>query len=349
MVILGLDEGDAVEVAATAMLEQIRKARPDARIDGFMIEEMIRRPGAYELIAGMSTDDQFGPVILFGQGGTSVEVTNDKALGLPPLNLRLATDMIRQTRIWHLLKGYRGLPPVDLDAIAVTLIRLSRMIVDFPHIREIDINPLLADQNGVIALDARLRVAATDLAGEERLAIRPYPAGLEEKIDKQGAASLLLRPIVPEDEPALNRAFAGLTPAAAQRRSGSLSTSLPHVDAARYTQIDYDREMALVLTEPGTPGLTDILGVVRLHADPNNEQAEFALDIRQDESGNGYGTLLMNRIIDYARGRGTGSIFGYVLSENRQMLDLCARLGFVHVHLPEDDTVTRVSLDLRPK
>ena len=348
-VILGLDGGDAVEAAATAMLEQVRKARPDARIDGFMIEEMIRRPGAYELIAGMSTDDQFGPVILFGQGGTSVEVTNDKALGLPPLNLHLATDMIRQTRIWHLLKGYRGLPPVDLDAIAVTLIRLSRMIVDFPHIREIDINPLLADENGVIALDARVRVAATDLAGEERLAIRPYPAGLEEKIDKQGAASLLLRPIVPEDEPALNRAFAGLTPAAAQRRSGSQSRSLPHVDAARYTQIDYDREMALVLTEPGTPGLTDILGVVRLHADPNNEQAEFALDIREDESGNGYGTLLMTRIIDYARGRGTGSIFGYVMSENRPMLDLCARLGFADAQLAEDDTVTRVSLDLRPK
>lgn len=346
-VILGLDGADAVEAAAAAMLEQVRKARPDARIDGFMIEEMIRRPGAYELIAGMSTDDQFGPVILFGQGGTSVEVTNDKALGLPPLNLHLATDMIRQTRIWHLLKGYRGLPPVDLDAIAVTLIRLSRMIVDFPHIREIDINPLLADANGVIALDARVRVAATDLAGEERLAIRPYPAGLEEKIDRQGVASLLLRPIVPEDEPALHRAFAGLAPAATQGRSGSQSRSLPHVDAARYTQIDYDREMALVLTEPGTPGLTDILGVVRLQADPNNEQAEFALDIREDESGNGYGTLLMTRIIDYARGRGTGSIFGYVMSENRQMLDLCARLGFAQNRLSEDDTVTRVSLDLR--
>jgi acetyltransferase len=221
------------------------------------------------------------------------------------------------------------------------------MIVDFPHIREIDINPLLADANGVIALDARVRVAATDLAGEERLAIRPYPAGLEEKIDRQGEASLLLRPIVPEDEPALHRAFAGLSPAAAQERSGSQSGSLPHVDAARYTQIDYDREMALVLTEPGTPGLTDILGVVRLHADPNNEQAEFALDIREDESGNGYGTLLMTRIIDYARGRGTGSIFGYVMSESRQMLDLCARLGFAHARLSEDDTVTRASLDLR--
>lgn len=346
-VILGLDGADAVEAAATAMLAGIARARPEAQIDGFMIEEMIRRPGAYELITGMSTDDQFGPVILFGQGGTSVEVTKDKALGLPPLNRHLAADMIEQTRIWNLLKGYRGLPPVDLDAVALTLIRISRMIVDFPQIRELDINPLLADPDGVIALDARVRVAATDMAGEDRLSIRPYPAQLEETIERHGDTPLLLRPIVPEDEPSLQKAFAGLTPEESRLRFAGLRKTLPHVDAARFTQIDYDREMALVLTEPGAPGTTDIFGVVRIHADPDNEQAEYAIIIGKAMSGNGYGTLLMNRIIDYARTRGTGSIFGYVLSENRRMLDLCRELGFERALIPEDASVTRVTLNLR--
>lgn len=346
-VILGLDGADAVKAAASAMLQRVAQARPEAQIDGFMIEEMIRRPGAYELIAGMSTDDQFGPVILFGQGGTSVEVTKDKALGLPPLNLHLAADMIEQTRIWQLLKGYRGLPPVDLDSVALTLIRISRMVVDFPQIREIDINPLLADPTGVIALDARVRLAATDMTGEDRLAIRPYPAELEETIERQGDSPLLLRPIVPEDEPSLQKAFTGLTPEETRLRFAGLRKSLPHVDAARFTQIDYDREMALVLTEPGAPGTTDIFGVVRLHADPDNEQAEYAIIVAKPMSGNGYGTLLMTRIIDYARARGTGSIFGYVLSENRRMLDLCAELGFERAPIPEGASVTKVTLNLR--
>jgi acetyltransferase len=346
-VILGLDGAEAVRAAATAMLEQVRKARPDARIDGFMIEEMIRRPGAYELIAGMSTDKQFGPVILFGQGGTSVEITKDKALGLPPLNLHLANDMIEQTRVWNLLKGFRGLPPVDLEAVAMTLIRISRMIVDFPQILEIDINPLLADSQGVIALDARIRVEPTTISGEDRLAIRPYPAELEETIERQGDSPLLLRPIVPEDEPSLQKAFAGLTPEETRLRFAGLLKALPHVQAARFTQIDYDREMALVLTEPGAPGTTEIFGVVRIHADPDNEQAEYAIIIRKAMSGNGYGTLLMKRIVEYARARGTGSIFGYVLSENTPMLDLCAELGFLRTALPEDSSVMKLTLDLR--
>lgn len=347
-VLLGLEDADAVEAAASKMLERIAAARPDARIDGFMVERMIRRPGAYELIAGMSTDRQFGPVILFGQGGTSVEVTKDKALGLPPLNMRLATDMIEQTRIWHLLKGYRGLPPVDIDAVALTLIRLSRMIVDFPQIQEIDINPLLADKDGVIALDARIRVEATDATGEQRLAIRPYPKDLEEPLRRDGEPDLVLRPIVPEDEPALQKAFAGLTLEEKRMRFAAIRKTLPHVDAARFTQIDYDREMALVLTDPGVPGKTDIYGVVRIHADPDNEQAEFAIIIRKSMTGRGWGALLMDRIVTYARQRGTGRIFGYVLSENRRMLDLCARLGFDRQPMPEDSSVTMVSLNLRP-
>jgi acetyltransferase len=269
----------------------------------------------------MSTDDQFGPVILFGQGGTSVEVTKDKALSLPPVNL---------------------------GAVALTLIRISRMIVDFPQIREIDINPLLADPDGVIALDARVRVAATDVTGEDRLAIRPYPVELEEIIEREGDTPLLLlRLIVQEDKPALQTAFARLTPEESRLYFAGLRKSLPHIDAARFTQIDYDREMALVLTETGAPGRTDIFGVVRIHADPDNEKAEYAIILGEAMSGNGYGTLLMDRIIDYARDQGTGSIFGYVLSENSRMLDLCAELGSERAPIPEDASVTKVTLNLR--
>lgn len=346
-VLLGLEGADAVGSAADSMLRRIANARPEARIDGFMVERMVRRPGAYELIAGMSNDAQFGPVMLFGAGGTSVEVTRDKALGLPPLNMHLAADMIEQTRIWRLLKGYRGLPAVDLDAVALTLIRLSRMIVDFPQIQEIDINPLLADSDGVVALDARMRVAPADISGEGRLAIRPYPKELEETVAPDGEPALLLRPIMPEDEPSLRKAFAGLTPEEARMRFAGMRKSLPHVDAARFTQIDYDREMALVLTEPGVPGKTDIHGVVRIHADPDNEQAEYAIIVRKPMTRRGWGTLLMERIIAYARGRGTKRLFGYVLSENRPMLNLCARLGFDRQPMPDEPSVTQVALDLR--
>jgi acetyltransferase len=347
-VLLGLDGPAAVESAAETMLERVAKARPEARLDGFMVEQMIRRPGAYELIAGMTTDRQFGPVILFGHGGTSVEVTEDTALSLPPLNMHLAQNMIEETRIYRLLKGYRGLKPANMDAVALTLIKISQMVIDFPEIREIDINPLLADSYGVIALDARVRVAPAETTGAERLAIRPYPKELEETVPVEGRADLLLRPIVPEDEPAIHRGFAKLTPEEIRLRFGVPMKAMSHFAAARATQIDYDREMALVLADHNRPGEAEIHGVVRIHADPDNERAEFAIIVIHDLAGKGLGSLLMDRIIAYARRRGIGEIFGYVLSENTRMLDLCARLGFERRRDPDDAGITVVTLKLGP-
>jgi acetyltransferase len=345
-VVLDLLGPKHVEEAAEAMLDRVREAHPDARVTGFSVQTMVRRPGAFELILGMTDDAQFGPMLLFGQGGTAVEVVDDKALALPPLNLRLARDMISRTRIFRLLKGYWDRPSVHLDAIAETLIKLSQLIVDFAEIAELDINPLLADDYGVVALDARVKLAASAVSGTERLAIRPYPKELEETIRLGDGRALLLRAILPEDEPALQAAFAKLTPEEIRLRFLAPLKTLSHMAAARFTQIDYDREMALILVEPGIPGRSEIFGVARLGADPDNEQAEYAIIVRHDMTGLGLGLLLMRRIIDYAKRRGIGEVYGDVLRENTTMLKMCDFLGFKRSTTADDPTLVRVTLRL---
>lgn len=347
-VALNLAGPEAVEDAAQRMLERVAKARSEARVEGFSIQPMVDRPNAYELIVGMTSDSLFGPVILFGQGGTAVELIQDQALGLPPLNMKLAHEVLSRTRIHRQLLGYRGLAQANLDAIALTLIRISQLITDIAEIAELDINPLLADKYGVMALDARIKIVPDGPSGTQRLAIRPYPSELEEEFPLADGRRLLLRPIRPEDEPALQRAFAKLTPEEIRLRFFVPVKTLSHVTAARFTQIDYDREMALILTEPGIAGQTEVFGVVRISADPDNEQAEYAIIVRHDMTGMGLGILLMRRIIDYCRKRGIRVIFGDVLRDNTTMLKLCERLGFSRKALPEDPKILRVSLELRP-
>jgi acetyltransferase len=346
-VVLDLVGPKAVEAAAAAMIDRVRKEKPKARLEGFVVEPMVHRPGAHELIVGMSVDRQFGPTLLFGQGGTAVEIMADKALALPPLNMRLACEVMERTRIYRLLQGYRGQPAVNLEAVALTLIKVSQLVIDFPELQEIDINPLLADEYGVIALDARIRVAKAERPGAERLAIRPYPKELEETITLADDRQLLLRPVVPEDEPSLQATFAKLTPEEVRLRFFVPVKTLSHVVAARFTQIDYDREMALVLTEPGIAGTGEIYGVVRIFADPDNLRAEYAIIVRGDMTGLGLGILLMRRIIDYARKRGLGEIYGDVLRDNATMLKLCDFLGFVRSTDPDDPNIIRVTLPLR--
>ncbi|MGE0622944.1 MAG: GNAT family N-acetyltransferase [Pseudomonadales bacterium] len=346
-VVLDLAGGAAVTDAARLMLERIRAAVPAARIDGFTVQPMVIRPGAHELIVGMHEDAQFGPVLLFGHGGTAVEVINDRALGLPPLNLKLARDMMRRTRIHRLLEGYRDRPAADLDAIAMTLLRVSQLVVDVPEIRTLDINPLLADENGVLALDARIHVERTGTGdGAARLAIRPYPKALESTVTTKDGQTLLLRPIVPEDEPALHAGFARLTPEEIRLRFLAPVGMLTHMLAARFTQLDYDRDMALVLTGPGVPGRAEIWAVVRISADPDNEQAEFAIIVRHEMSRQGLGSTLMQRIIDYARSRGIREVWGVTLRENAVMRALARSLGFTESIFTEDPTLVRLSLRL---
>jgi acetyltransferase len=346
-VALDLTTPEAVEAAAGTMLARVRDARPDAAIQGFTVQPMVERAGAHELIAGIVDDVQFGPVILFGQGGTAVEVINDKALALPPLNLRLAHDLVARTRVSRLLPGVRGAAGVDMDDVAFTLVKLSQLVIDIAEVTELDINPLLAGERGVVALDARVRVARPRAAGTARLAIRPYPNELQREVDMPDGRRLLLRPVRPEDEPSFHRTFAQFTPQEIRMRFFVPMKTLTHVAAARFTQIDYDREMAFVLTDFGRAGTTEVYGVVRMAADPDNEKAEFAIIVRGDTAGIGMGRLMMTAIVDYARERGIGEIWGDVLVENQRMLQLSDSLGFRRDYAAAGDrSVVRVRLEL---
>lgn len=323
-VALDLADAPAVLTAAQAMIDRVHKAAPKAHIDGFVVQEMIRRPNAYELILGMAVDRTFGPFLLFGQGGTAVEVINDKALALPPLNLTLARAVMARTRVWRQLKGYRDRPPAALDAIALTLVKLSQLVSDLDEVVELDINPLLADEHGVVALDARVRVARSDTAAHARLAIPPYPNALEGYLDIAGAGRFRIRPVKPEDAEAFV-AFARLLSDEDMRmRFFSPLRALPSSLLARLTQIDYDREMAFVLFD----STETVAAIGRLATDPDGERAEFALAVRTDLKGRGIGHALLEKLVAYARQRGIHEVWGNVLPENTTMLTLCRELGF---------------------
>ena len=347
---VALDLTTAAEVgqAAALMAKRLAASRPQAEIIGFSVQPMVRGRGARELIVGVAADAQFGPVLLVGHGGSAVEAIDDKAIGLPPLNLRLAQELMARTRIHRVLSGAGGEPAAALDAVALVLMRVSQLVCDFAEVLELDINPLLTDADGVLALDARIRVDLSARTADpgERLAIRPYPKALEETINLGDGRRLLLRPIRPEDEPALQAAVAGLTPAEARLRFFAPTRTLDHVAAARFTQLDYDREMALVLTEPGSPGRTPIYAVANLSATPDRASAEYAVLVRHDMAGMGLGVLLMRRIIDYARARGIGELTGDVLRDNTTMLKLCRLFGFSTHRDPEDPVIVKVRLPL---
>lgn len=345
---LNLRDEVELRAAVDSMLTHVRAALPKARLQGFTVQAMVLRPMAQELIVGASVDPSFGPVLLFGQGGTAVEVLADRAIALPPLNRVLARELISRTRVAKLLAGYRDHPPVRLDAICDALIALSQMLADLPELAELDINPLLADDRGVIALDARLRVSRTPGAGTERFAIQPYPAELAETVAWNGR-ELLVRPIRPEDE-AIHRAFIEkLKPEDLRLRFFNARRSLPHSELARLVQIDYSREMAFIALAPDAHGVLETLGVVRAIADPDNVEAEFAVIVRSDLKGRGLGDLLMVKILRYLRGRGTQRVIGEVLHENKPMRDLAARLGFHIDTAGSDDYALRYVLELAPE
>jgi len=233
--------------------------------------------------------------------------------------------MIGRTRVSRLLEGYRGRPPADREAIGLALVQLSQLVIELPEVLEVDVNPLVADQDGVLALDARIRIGAA--GGSDRLAIRPYPSELEEEIELAAGRSVVVRPIRPEDEPAHRRFFERLDPDDVYLRFFNSVREIPHSQLARFTQIDYDREMAFIACEPDPEGET--LGVVRAIANPDNTQAEFAVIVRSDLKGRGLGRALLEKMIRYCRSRGTGELVGEVLSGNRPMLSLARDLGFI--------------------
>lgn len=346
-VALNLSSAAEVRTAAEAMLARVRQHRPQARIDGFTVQPMIRRARAHELIVGALTDPIFGPAIMFGQGGVGVEVIGDRAIALPPLNMHLADDLIDRTKVSRLLSGYRDFPPVDRSALAALLIRVSQLISDHAEIAELDINPLYADDQGMVALDARIVVRRSPVIGHDRLAIRPYPSGLEEIVELRSGEKVLLRPIRPEDEPAHVDFVNNVSAEDYRLRFFSPMRSLPHSEMARFTQIDYEREMAFIAVRLVESGQHETLGVVRAITDPDNQRAEFAVLVRSDMKGQGLGEYLMRKIIVYCRQRGTREIVGDILRENQAMRTLATELGFQPSGRSASDVV-EVILPLHP-
>jgi acetyltransferase len=323
-VALNLATPAEVEVAARQMNDVVSRALPQARLEGFIVQEMVHRLGAYELIAGVSIDPTFGPVILFGQGGTAVEIVGDKSLELPPLNTALARAQIERTRIAALLKGYRDRPAADIDAVVNVLVRLSQIVVEHVEITEIDINPLLCDAKGVIAVDCRIRVHATTASAQSRLAIRPYPQQLETMIRASEGQSYAVRPIKPEDEPALRR-FAD------EVDSGDLWHSFfaplrerTHETAARLSQIDYDREMTMLAWDGER-----VAGLARSTADSNFEKSECAVIIRADLRERGLARQLLQTLLRAIAMQGVREAVLNIPAGQTRMLSLSAELGFV--------------------
>ncbi|WP_414464000.1 bifunctional acetate--CoA ligase family protein/GNAT family N-acetyltransferase [Hyphomicrobium sp. DY-1] len=322
---LNLESEAAAEQAAVDMLAKIKAKLPKARIDGFTVEPMVKRPDALETIVGMSVDQTFGPMLLFGAGGVAVEVLRDSAMALPPLDMHLAHQMICETRISRLLKGYRDHAPADMDAIADTLVRISDLIVDHPEIRELDINPLLVDKDGVIAIDARMKLANEDANPRLPLAIRPYPAHLEREISINPVGKVLIRPVRPEDEPAFAKFFSQISEEDVRLRFFTGRKTFPHPFLASLTQIDYAREMAFVAIDAKT---NEMIGGSRLVLEPDQTRGEFGILVRSDLHGHGLGWQLMSALLSYAQHEGVEQIYGLVNVANTHMLDMARDLGF---------------------
>jgi acetyltransferase len=345
---LNLASATAVRKATAEMLERVHSAKPGARIEGVTVHPMIVRPNARELIAGIADDATFGPVVVFGRGGTAVEVIDDKALALPPLDMKLAHDLIARTRVSRVLQAYRDVPVADDSAVALVLVKLAQLAADVPEIREIDVNPLLSDHAGVMALDARVAIAPVEktgrrVPGHPRFAIRPYPKEWERYGTLPDGAALLIRPIRPEDERLYDAFFARVSPEDLRLRFFAPTKEFSHAFLVRMTQLDYARAMAFVAIERSTGKL---LGVARLHANADYDRAEYAVLVRSDMKGRGLGWLLMQTIIEYARREGLRRIEGQVLNENTTMLTMCRALGFAVASDPNDAGSCIVRLEL---
>jgi acetyltransferase len=346
-VVLNLTSADAVREAAAEILARARALRPEARISGVMVQAMVLRPKARELILGLADDPTFGTVIVFGRGGTAVEIINDKALALPPLDLQLARSLIARTRVSRLLRAYRDVPAVKEDAVAMVLVKLAQVAADIPEIRELDINPLLADQSGVLAVDARVAIGRVERkfggSGPANFAVRPYPSQWQRHLEVKDGWRVFVRPVRPEDEPSIHQLLRHVTSHDLRLRFFAAMKEFSHEFIARLTQLDYARAMAFAAFDEATG---EIVGVVRIHSDSIYESGEYAILLRSDLKGRGLGWALMQLIIEYARSEGLKVISGDVLAENTVMLAMCRSLGFEVKVDPLEHDICNVRLAL---
>lgn len=325
-VILNLTTENDVAAAFDRLMANAKARFPDADITGVTLSPMMDAAG-HELILGAKTDRDFGPVILFGMGGILTEVLKDKALALPPLNRLLARRLMEETKVYHLLKGYRNRPAVDLALLEEIIIRLSQLVIDFSEISELDINPLIINENRAFAVDARIMLTPQFKPSPAHLVISPYPGQYEAHCVTRDGDAIFVRPIRPEDAPLMTALFETLSQQSIYRRFFTPMKTLPHTMLARFTQIDYDREIALVALSRAN-GPEELLGVARVINAPNQKDAEFAILMGDKWHGRGIGAELLKRCLDISKARGLKTVHGVVLAENTQMLALGRKLGF---------------------
>ncbi|HSE83193.1 MAG TPA: bifunctional acetate--CoA ligase family protein/GNAT family N-acetyltransferase, partial [Thermodesulfobacteriota bacterium] len=325
-VILDLNSKEEVKSAYEKIIKNARNYNPEARIIGVTVQRMIKEKG-YELILGSKYDPLFGPVILFGMGGIITEVIKDKAIAFPPLNSILARRLMEGTKVFKLISGFRNRPPVDLEYLEEILVRLSHLVTDFPEIREIDINPLFVNENTAFALDARVVIKPTKIKSPEHMVLSPYPHRYETRWKLDDGTAVLLRPIKPEDEGMMIELYHHCSTRTIMFRFFHALKTMTHEQIVRYTQIDYDRDMAIVAVEE-RPGGERILGVGRTTYYPNLDASEFAVVVGDPWQGKGLGTKLLQMCINIAKEKGTRLLWGEILAENERMIRLCKELGF---------------------
>ncbi|MCB1925443.1 MAG: bifunctional acetate--CoA ligase family protein/GNAT family N-acetyltransferase [Gammaproteobacteria bacterium] len=341
---LNIREPRSVRTAFREMTDSVKMLRPEARVSGVTIEPMLERPHAREIMIGIAHDPVFGPVISFGAGGTAVEIFADSQVALPPLNEYLSRELIRGTRASRFLKQFRHLPEADITKLTDVLQRISEIACELPEVQELDINPLLVDEDGVIAVDARVVVAPprASTAHYGHMAIHPYPPELETTWQLPDGTDVLVRPIRPEDAEIEQDFVQNLSPESKYFRFMQSMDKLTPMMLARFTQIDYDREMALVaVINEHTPNAR-ILGVARYVSNPDKQSCEFALTVADEWQKKGIGRQLMQRLMTVARDRGIEIMEGEVLSNNSKMLRLCEKLGFRTVHDAADPEIVAV-------
>ncbi len=322
----GLRSPEAVSEAYLRLHDAARQYAPGADLQGVTIQPMIEGSGL-ECFIGGKMDTNFGPIVMFGMGGIYAEVLQDRAIGLPPMNRLLAGHLMENTRVYQLLKGYRNRRGVDLVRMEEMLIRFSELLMDFPEIDEADLNPLFSEGEPCV-VDARISLKQSAIKAPMHMAISPYPSEYECHLTTEEGRSVFLRPIKPEDAPALENLFETLSPTTIYYRFFGAMKSISHKMLARFTQIDYDREIAMVAFDSNGQVGDEILAVGRIIGDPDGRRGEFAIVVGDPWQGQGIGAAVLQKCIEIAEERGFEHIEGPVLAENNKMLKLGRKLGF---------------------
>jgi acetyltransferase len=341
---LGLSSGQAVRAAFSGMMAEVKKHQPEAHIEGVVIEPMVSRANAREVLVGTISDPVLGPVIAFGSGGVDVEAYQDRAVALPPLNRYLARDLINRTRVAKLLGNFRGRQAVDMGALESVLLRVSEMVCQLPWLAELDINPLLVDEHGAMAADARITIASRPPTADKygHMAIHPYPVHLVSHWQVPNGTNVVIRPIRPEDAEMTQAFVRSLSEEAKYFRFMDAVQELSPAMLVRLTQIDYDREMALLaVTEQD--GKEVEIGVARYASNPDQVSCEFAVVVDDEWQHQGIAHKLMDVLMDVARAKGLRIMESEVLKRNQPMLKLATSLGFRIEPHPEDDNIKRIS------